>query len=335
MDYYPPSCELDEIANQTIKSCDPLDGKTDGVVSRTDLCTLKFDLMSLVGKPYSCPATIGDGSSTLPAPAQNGNITGQGVAVAIEILRGLHDSKDRQVYLPYQYGTTFADAATEYNNAAGQWEISTSPISPQSYGSDWVERYLLLQNSSALPSLDNITYDTLKEWMILGLQRYSDSVQTTWPDLSKWQEAGGKILHWHGESDNSIPTAASVRYRESVRKTMYPHLSYNASEEALSEWYKFFSIPGAAHCSYNPYQPNAPFPQTNLPVMIDWVERGIAPQALNATILLGEHKGENRQICAWPLRPFWNSDGMQECVFDRESLDTWFYDLDAVKVPVF
>lgn len=328
--YYPPTCELDKIANETIKACDPFDGKTDGVISRTDLCTLHFDLKSTIGTPYSCAASAGSMFGGGATPAQNGTITAKGVEVATEILKGLQDSKGRQVYIPYQPGATFVDGETAYNETTGEWQLAESGL-----GGEWVERYLLLQNSSTLPNIEDVTYDTLKEWMILGLHLYSDSLQTTWPDLSLWQEAGNKILHYHGESDNSIPTASSVRYRESVRKIMYPHLSYNASEAALSEWYKFYSIPGAAHCSDNAYQPNAPFPQTNFQVMIDWVEKGVAPDTLNATVLLGENQGKNEQICAWPLRPLWKENATMECVFDQTSLDTWFYDLDAVKMPVF
>jgi tannase len=116
---------------------------------------------------------------------------------------------------------------------------------------------------------------------------------------------------------------------------MYPGLSYNASNEALSECYKLFLVPGAAHCNYNDLQPNGPFPQTNMQVMIDWVEKGIEPQTLNATVLQGAHIGENAQICQWPLRPLWSSNGTMECVYDQTSIDTWHYDLDAIPVPVW
>ena len=50
---------------------------------------------------------------------------------------------------------------------------------------------------------------------------------------------------------------------------------------------------------------------------------------LNATVLLGEHLGEQRHICEWPLRPLWSDDETMECVYDQKSLDTWHYDLDA------
>lgn len=117
---------------------------------------------------------------------------------------------------------------------------------------------------------------------------------------------------------------------------MYPSQSYNESAASLSDFYKFYSIPGAAHCSTNPNEPNGPFPQTNLAVMIKWVEEGIAPMTLNATVLAGDSLGENRQICEWPLRPFWASEaGEMECVYDQESLDSWDYDLNFTQFKIY
>ena len=57
MNYFPPTCEMEQIVNMTIAACDPLDGRTDGVVSRTDLCKLNFNVNSTIGAAYSCAAT--------------------------------------------------------------------------------------------------------------------------------------------------------------------------------------------------------------------------------------------------------------------------------------
>ena len=57
LDYYPPRCELEKIVNETIAACDPLDGKTDGVVARSNLCKLHFNTSTIIGKPYYCAAT--------------------------------------------------------------------------------------------------------------------------------------------------------------------------------------------------------------------------------------------------------------------------------------
>ncbi len=70
--------------------------------------------------------------------------------------------------------------------------------------------------------------------------------------------------------------------------------------------------------------------------LIDWVENDKAPEMLNATVLLVANKGLDQQICQWPLRPVYGGDGMVlECVYDQESVDSWGYELDAFKLPVY
>ncbi|GAM34147.1 hypothetical protein TCE0_015r01535 [Talaromyces pinophilus] len=320
--YYPSACELEKINNATITACDPLDGKTDGVVARTDLCALHFNLSSVIGEPYSCAASFG-------VPAANGTVTAEAVEVASTILGGLKDSKGRQVYLSYQRSATYADATTKYNSATGEYELSIDQL-----GGEFIS-LLLDYNGTTLANLDGVTYDTLKGWMIRGMQEYQSTLQTNWPDLTPFQQAGGKFIHYHGESDNSIPTASSVRYWESVRSIMYPDLSYLEGADALNDWYRLFLVPGAAHCSPDPNQPNGAFPQTNLQVLINWVEKGVTPTTLNATVLQGSNEGKNEQICAWPLRPLWAKNGTMSCAYDQTSLKTWHYDFDAVPMPVY
>ncbi|TVY75885.1 Tannase, partial [Lachnellula suecica] len=337
--YYPPPCELTKILNETFAFCDPLDGKTDGVVSRTDLCKLQFNVNSTIGLPYYCAAEAAPTfkhkrqMAAAATPEQNGTVTAEGAAIAQLILDGLKDNSGNQVYVPYQPSSTFTDAATQYNSETGEWELDQSGL-----GSEWVYRFLQLQNASVIPDAEfaEYTYDTLADWMVYGLHTYDSVLQTTWPDLGAWRDAGNKVIHYHGESDYSIPTASSVRYWDSVREFMYPELGYNDSAEAVSDFYKFYSVPGATHCAANPLEPNGPFPQTNLAVLIDWVENGIVPETLNATVLQGEYIGENRQICEWPLRPFWPSENAtMECVYDQTSLDTWSYDLNFTQFKIY
>lgn len=66
------------------------------------------------------------------------------------------------------------------------------------------------------------------------------------------------------------------------------------------------------------------------------VTKGNKPNRLNATIMPGEHRGEQQDLCAWPLRPLWKNNGATlDCVFDRKSYDTWVYDFDAFEVPLY
>ena len=165
---------------------------------------------------------------------------------------------------------------------------------------------------------------------------YGDTLQTTNPDLSSFQSNGGKILAYHGESDNSIPAVSSVHFHESVRSVMYPNPTFNTSTEALGDWYRLFLVPGAAHCSSNTLQPNGPFPTTNLEVLIKWVEERVVPTTLAATYETGIYKGQDTEICAWPLRPIWGDNGTEmSCEYDQASIDTWMYNFDAYETPLY
>ncbi|KAI2463142.1 feruloyl esterase-like protein B precursor [Annulohypoxylon bovei var. microspora] len=321
--YYPPPCELEKIVNLTIAACDGLDGKTDGVVARSDLCKLNFDYKSTVGQTYYCPASSG-GFQTGATPEQSGTITAEGAAVASAFTEGLIDSDGKRIYLNPQPGSSFGDAVTQYNNDTNTWEPSVSGL-----GGEWIARYLNLEDKSNINSLENVTADTLRDWMSLGMQKYYDSLQTTWPDITPFKSAGGKVIHVHGESDSSIPSASSVHYYEAVRNMMYGGLKYDASVAAMDEFYRLYLVPGGSHCGSNPDQPNGGWPATTLQTVIEWAEKGVAPDTL-------ENSGDIDSLCRWPLRPLWSGNGTSfDCVSHKASTESWIYTFDAFKFPVY
>ncbi|KAL4862902.1 hypothetical protein BDV12DRAFT_206883 [Aspergillus spectabilis] len=344
LDYYPPPCELSKIVNATIEACDPLDGRTDGVISRTDLCKLNFDLKTIIGENYYCAeqnyTSLGfgfskrqmgaQGSSTSYQPVQNGTVSAEGVAVAEAIYAGLHGSNGDRAYLSWQIGSELSDAETAYDSDSDSWTLSIP-----STGGEYVTKFVQLLDLDNLSNLDNVTYDTLVEWMQTAMVRYMDTLQTTLPDLTPFQQSGGKLLHYHGESDPSVPAASSIHYWQSVREIMYPSLSLNDSLSDFADWYQFYLIPGAAHCGTNTLQPG-PYPQDNMQIMIDWVESGVKPERLNATVSQGSYEGETQMLCQWPERPLWKSGSEEfDCVRDQESEESWTYSFPAFKVPVY
>ncbi|GLA51228.1 hypothetical protein AnigIFM63604_007580 [Aspergillus niger] len=340
LDYYPPTCELEKIVNATIAACDPLDGRTDGVISRTDLCQLDFNLTSIIGEPYHCAAEVStslgfnfnkrnDGTSTSYTPAQNGNVTAEGVAVAQTIYNGLFNTAGERAYLSYRIGSEFSDGETAYDNSTGTWGVDIP-----STGGEFVTRFVELVELSNLETLNNVTYDTLVDWMNTAMVRYMDTLQTTLPDLTTFKSTGGKVIHYHGENDPSVPTASSVHYWQSVMSIMYPNLGSSKAIEQMKEWYQLYLVPGAAHCGRNTLQPNGPFPEDNMATMIKWVEQDVQPTGLNATVDAGKYDGEVQSLCQFPKRPVWKSNKW-ECESDDEGADTFYYTFPAFKVPIY
>ncbi|KAI1643204.1 feruloyl esterase-like protein B precursor [Daldinia loculata] len=333
--YFPPPCELEKIASLTIAACDSLDGKADGVVARSDLCKLSFDYNSTIGQPYYCPASNGGfpGASPSvrrrqfpgpsPTPEQNGTITAEGAAVASAFTNGLIDSKGKRIYINPQPGSSLTDATTQFNEDTGEWEPNLSGLGPQ-----WITRYLWLQQKDSLDSLENVTADTLRDWMAFGMQKYQDSLQTTWPDLNPFKAAGGKVILIHGEADSAIPAGSSIHYYDSVRNAMYDDLSYDESISAMDDFYRLYIVPGGSHCGSNRDQPGGGWPAATLQAVIEWAENGVAPDTL-------DNAGDINVLCKWPLRPLWSSNGTHfDCVYDSESTESWTYTFDAFKYPI-
>ena len=71
-------------------------------------------------------------------------------------------------------------------------------------------------------------------------------------------------------------------------------------------------------------------------IMIDWVENGVQPTRLNATVSSGTYEGETQMLCQWPSRPLWKGNSSSfNCVFDQKSYDAWTYTFPAFKTVVY
>lgn len=100
-------------------------------------------------------------------------------------------------------------------------------------------------------------------------------IDTDNPDLSAFEAAGGKLLFWHGTSDEVIPLQGSLQYYDSVARRM-------GGLERVQKFYRFYVVPGAGHQSPN----GTSNPAANPPIfsrtglygrLVDWVENGKAP----------------------------------------------------------
>lgn len=312
--HWPSPCALRVVLNDTLAACDGLDGKVDGVVSRTDLC--EYDATASIGHTFSGCTLGGAGTPT------NGTITQADADVINAIYKGPFNSAGEQVYWGYRNASRLdTEAVVAYNSTSGTFGPGNNH-----YFNNWYQ-FLILRNQY-IPYADysKFSVDDVYELMVQGLQEYGSWTQTTWPDLSEFQAHGGKLMQWHGESDPILFPDGSANFHEKVKAHMFPN---DTSYQSINEFYRLFMVPGAAHCSLNPLQPEGPYPQYALSQLIAWVEEGIAPAYLNGTTESGSSTQD--KICLWPTRPSWSSNGTFSCVNETVS---FVHPLNAWKIEL-
>lgn len=108
------------------------------------------------------------------------------------------------------------------------------------------------------------------------------------PDLSQFYKKGGKILSYHGRSDETVTPRLSMEYYVSVQAAL------NLTLDEIHSFYRLFYVPGMHHCSGGPgasefgqsypLDSRALSPDRNvLLALVEWVERDTAPEVLIGT----------------------------------------------------
>jgi feruloyl esterase len=90
------------------------------------------------------------------------------------------------------------------------------------------------------------------------------------PDLSAFADRGGKLILWHGWSDQHISPMNTIAYHEAVLAEM--------GEQRAAEFERLYLVPGMYHCSRG----EGPSLVDLLTPMMAWVEQGTAPDAIVA-----------------------------------------------------
>jgi len=136
--------------------------------------------------------------------------------------------------------------------------------------------------------------------------RLAPILNATDPNLRAFRERGGKLLQYHGWSDQLIAAQNSVDYYESVLSFFggaSPDRS--AAVRDVQGFYRLFMAPGMAHCSGGP-GPNAFDMQAALE---QWVERGIAPDTIVATHSINGVIDRSRPLCPYPAVAVYKGKG--------------------------
>ncbi|KAH7071419.1 Tannase/feruloyl esterase [Paraphoma chrysanthemicola] len=267
---YPPSCETGAITTAVIEACDSLDGVVDGIISRPDLCT--FNAYSVIGKTISCEGTqssISKAAALVMSEAWNGPRYSNGKTFFHGFVKGTDISSP---------GNPAATTCTT-NNSTGEQTcaFSGTPLGPGWFGS------FVLKDLNA--TFKNITFDQWDELNRLSRQEYDSLLETADPDLSLFKEAGGKLLTWHGLADPLISANNTEVYHDQVKQL----------DPKLDDFYRLFLMAGGVHSTIGPIQVK------NIQnYIVNWVEKGNAPETILATGTDPTGKPYNRNLCKFP-----------------------------------
>jgi feruloyl esterase len=106
-------------------------------------------------------------------------------------------------------------------------------------------------------------------------------------NLSTFSASGGKILFFHGDSDQWFSPLDTLEYYKSLAAA-------NGGAEKVAEWSRMYLVPGMRHCGGGPALDQFDM----LGAVTNWVEKGIAPESVIATG--AAFPGRSRPLCAYP-----------------------------------
>ena len=125
-------------------------------------------------------------------------------------------------------------------------------------------------------------------------QTLAPMLNATNPDLDTFRRHGHKLLLYHGWADWLVAPGETIRYYDTVMERGNPT---GAPMPALADSLRLFMVPGMSHCAGGPGATHF----DALSAMVDWVEKGKAPERIVASTLpLDEPPTRQRPLCPWP-----------------------------------
>src|SRR5579863_10277784 len=129
------------------------------------------------------------------------------------------------------------------------------------------------------------------------LEALTDS---TWTNLSTFSAHGGKLLFYHGMSDQAFSAMDTLDYYQRMAKA-------NGGMDKVQNWSRMYLVPGMYHCRGGEYALDN---FDLLTAVVNWVEKGTAPDSVVAT---GKaFPGRSRPLCAWPKYAEYKGQGDPE-----------------------
>jgi hypothetical protein len=258
--------ERQAVANAILEKCDALDGAKDGLIQNTQACQSAFNLAR------DLPTCTGERNGACLTAAQKTQVAA--------VHAGGKTSAGTPLYSPFPYDSGIAGA-----NWA-QWKFVNSQTLDPAAG------YIFMTPPRSISNPFVVNIDEGFQAIYARSATFPESAndQITPPgkfnpeNLATLKARGAKILLYHGVSDAIFSAEDTRQWWERLNETQ----SGKAQDFA-----RYFPIPGMNHCSAGP----APDQFDALSPLVQWVEKGIAPQSITASARgAGNAGGQNVEL---------------------------------------
>jgi feruloyl esterase len=256
-----PTCKEIAFTATAVKACG-----SRGVITNPSACD--WNPAKLVGTVTKC-----------------GVITQQDAAVMTKIWQGPENSQGKPLWYGVERGASLAGlaATTSINGVtAGQ----PFPITVSWLGT-WLQRN---------PSWDwrTLTYAQFDQLFQQSVSQFSNVMAANNPDLSAFKRNGGKIIIWHGLSDQLIFPQGTVKYYQQVQRKM-------GGPGPTNSFARLFLAPGATHCASGA-GPAPAGPAQPLASLVNWVENDKAPSTIPGAVTnpVTNAVTPSRPLCPYP-----------------------------------
>jgi hypothetical protein len=260
------------VAERAMQQCDAVDGLRDGLIDDPRQCS--FDVARDVP---SCAAGSEAAASCL-TPAE---------AAAVQKVYDGPQSGGRRIFPGFEIGSEAVLARPNAAPASG-WVGLIAPAEAGGRTADFglaegTMRYLVFDPPR--PDWDFRTFDFGRDPP--SLERWGELANATETDLRGFRGRGGKLLITYGWADAILQPRMGVEYYEKAAA---------ANGRDATDFMRLFMIPGMAHCAggLGPDQYDA------VTAVIDWVEKGVAPDSLVASKIVNGEVTRSRPLCPYP-----------------------------------
>ena len=258
------------VSEKVMARCDAIDGLKDDQIDDPRACD--FDPRRDVP---SCGAGADNASCLTPAQAD-----------AIAKVYSGPQANGKKIFYGFLPGSEAVVAGA--SGAQSAWMGMIVPASPGAKPADFnlaenTVRYQIF--TPPQPDYDYHKFDFANDVKLL--EPWGALANAKNPDLSKFRAHGGKLIMTYGWADQILQPEQGIEYYEAALKKNGPK---------TPDFLRLFMVPGMTHCQGG----NATDTFDGMTALINWVEKGKAPDVLQAARMFEGRAARTRPLCPYP-----------------------------------